>query len=260
MIYTERRCIQAILVISFASLIFMLALPAIPQDPSYHHFADQVKRLGIHSFSNVTSNIFFLFVGVAGLYHLARQPLATVQQQMYGMFFIGVMATAFGSAWYHLAPGNKTLVWDRLPMSIAFMSLFSIVLYERLSSLWASRLFPMLLVLGIASVGYWHYTESIGHGDLRAYGLVQFLPALLMPVILLCRGDRGRDRYLWLVIAYYALAKLAEFLDDAMFQLLAQTVSGHSVKHVLSAIAAWMVLKHCRRHCYGSPAVSDVEG
>ena len=32
-------------------------------------------------------------------------------------FFIGIMSTSFGSAYYHLKPNDASLVWDRLPVS-----------------------------------------------------------------------------------------------------------------------------------------------
>mgnify|MGYP000700586186 CR=1 FL=1 len=40
--------------------------------------------------------------------------------------------------------------------------LYTLVLY---------LLMPLVL-LGVLSVWYWYFTESTGHGDLRAYGLV----------------------------------------------------------------------------------------
>lgn len=35
----------------------------------------------------------------------------------WAIFFFGVTATAFGSAYYHLRPNDSRLVWDRLPVS-----------------------------------------------------------------------------------------------------------------------------------------------
>ena len=33
-----------------------------------------------------------------------------------------MLLTAVGSSYYHLAPDNERLFWDRLPMTIAFSS------------------------------------------------------------------------------------------------------------------------------------------
>lgn len=41
------------------------------------------------------------------------------------VLFAGVLLTSAGSTWYHLAPTNDSLVWDRLPMTLGFMGLFA---------------------------------------------------------------------------------------------------------------------------------------
>ena len=63
----------------------------------------------------------------------------------YLTLFEGVALTALGSGYYHLAPDNARLVWDRLPMTIGFMGLLAAVLAERVSVPVARRLFVPLL-------------------------------------------------------------------------------------------------------------------
>jgi hypothetical protein len=157
-----------------------------------------------------------------------------------------VTLIALGSAWYHLAPSNASLVWDRLPITVAFMSLFSALLADRISWLLGRALLWPLVVAGIASIAWWIRGEALGRGDLRAYGLVQFLPMLLVPMILaLWREGSVAARPLWIAFGAYALAKLAEHFDDAIFA--AAGFSGHSLKHLLAAVAAFQIARAFQR-------------
>jgi len=220
-------------------------LDPIPQDPAYHAFADTRAFLGVRNFWNVATNLPFLFVGLWGLVrarHLASVELAT----HYRVYCGAVALIAFGSGAYHLAPSNASLVWDRLPMTVAFMSLFSALLADRISWLLGRALLWPLVVAGIASIAWWIRGESIGQGDLRAYGLVQFLPMLLIPLILLLwREGSVAARPLWLGFGAYALAKLAEHYDAAIYA--ATGFSGHSLKHLFAAAAAWWIARAFQR-------------
>jgi hypothetical protein len=212
---------------------------AIPQDPGYHQFADTRQILGIENFANVLSNLVFLIVGVAGLLYVFRyasQICIFGLEVAYGVFFVGIFLTSFGSSYYHLAPGNETLVWDRLPMTIGFAALVTIVVGEYVSEQIAARLLVPLLLIGFASVEYWAWTEARGVGDLRPYALVQFLPMLMIPVILLRRQPFiGKARYFWWMIASYFAAKLFEFFDAEVYAL-GHIISGHSIKHIAAAL------------------------
>ena len=167
-------------------------------------------------------------------------------------FFCTLFLTGFGSAWYHLDPGNASLVWDRLPMTLAFMAFFAMVLGEYLSTGLAHGLLLPLLAVGLLSIAWWHITETQGRGDLRLYGLVQFLPMLLSPMILLMFHPRlNGSGYLWAMIAFYALSKAAEHFDAEIFRATG-VISGHSVKHVAAAVGTlffWLAL--IRRRAIG---------
>src|ERR1043166_6803997 len=97
----------------------LMMLPPIPQDPAYHAFADQCTLFGVPNFANVVSNVPFLLVGIVGVVLCVQRRLAGAQLCWFG-FFVGLILIAFGSGYYHLAPNNETLVWDRLPMTVAF--------------------------------------------------------------------------------------------------------------------------------------------
>jgi hypothetical protein len=206
----------------FAGILLWL-LPPLHQNQDYHHFADQRTLLGIPNFWNVVSNAPFAIVGFLGL--IALRGAAS------RILFAGVFLTAFGSAYYHWAPDDARLVWDRLPMTIVFMTLFALVIQERLRPM--KHLLPILLTIGIASVLWWQFT-----GNLWPYVFVQFVPMLAIPILLLRRpGVPG----LWPVIACYALAKVAEQFDAAIYSAL--PLSGHTWKHLLGALATWFILR-----------------
>ncbi len=217
----------------------------ISQWDSYHNFADDRTMLGIPNALNVLSNLPFLFFGAWGAVFLAtimahRGFNSTIF--LYLVFFIGFAMVAIGSGYYHLWPSNDTLVWDRLPMTIAFMALLSAVIADLLSRKIGVRLLPLFLIVGVFSVFYWDYTEQLGRGDLRLYGLVQFLPALLIALMLyLYKRPENFVKYIvWAVVAY-ALAKVLEAVDAPVYQLL-QIVSGHSLKHISAAVAGLFLL------------------
>ncbi len=222
---------------SLVALLVTVLVDPIAQDLSYHNFADQRQLLGIPNFWNVISNLPFLLLGLAGGFILrASVPTGGLLKlrPAYSIFFAGVAFTAFGSGYYHLNPNNETLVWDRLSMSVAFMAFFSIVISEYISLRWGRRLLLPLLIVGLVSVYYWSYTEAAGQGDLRPYGLVQFLPALLIPAILLMfPSPFGNSVYIWAMLGCYLVAKLTEFLDVPLFE--ATGMSGHAIKHLAAA-------------------------
>lgn len=214
----------------------------IPQDPSYHAFADAGSRLGIANFWNVATNLPFLAIGLLGLARLPRLSAAALRPH-YLVLCIGVALVGIGSAHYHLAPSTPALVWDRLPMTVAFMGLFAAILSDRVSPMLGRALLWPLVTLGIASIGWWIHTELEGSGDLRPYALVQFLPMLLLPLILLLSRDGGlQGRWLWASLAAYVAAKLAEHFDAAIFAATG-VFSGHSLKHLFAALGAWYAIR-----------------
>jgi hypothetical protein len=227
--------------VAMAGCAAALLVAPVPQDPSYHLFADDRTILGVPNFWNVVSNGGYLVVCIHALRRLAELP-SPLLRPAYLTFGIAMMFVAAGSSYYHLAPSTPRLVWDRLPMSIAFMALFASVLGDRVSWRLGRALFWPLLVLGAASVGYWWWTESRGVGDLRLYALVQFLPMILLPLMLLmCPGTARSAPWLWATFAAYFVAKLAEAFDAPIYHALG--FSGHSIKHLVSALAALFAIR-----------------
>lgn len=226
-------------------LVIALLQEPFPQPQSYHLFADSRSWLGIPNTLDVLSNIPFAIVGLWGLLSCGRCRAAGYTQ-IFPVIFAGIFLTAFGSAYYHWQPDNQSLVWDRLPMTIAFMGFFTYVLTDRVDLGYRVLLWPLLAV-GAASVFYWGWTESRGVGDLRFYGLVQFGPLLLTPLILILFPGRTHDlKYYAGLIAGYALAKLLEHFDQAVWEFTG-AVSGHSLKHLAAAVGSSFILPLMRQ-------------
>ncbi len=245
------RAIKFLLIgISIVSIIIVSFLKPIPQDPGFYNFADDRIIFSIPNCWNVISNFVFLLVGIIALQKLRRNELVMITQIIAAcyIFFIGVLLVAFGSAWYHYNPNNTTLVWDRLPMTIAFMSLLSIALAEFVSvAAGKAGLVPFLLT-GIFSIAWWHYGEQHNHGDLRLYALVQFLPVILLLLLLLfgCCVYNSKWGYLSLFSAYL-LAKLTEHFDAGIYKLTGELMAGHFFKHIVTAIGLWMFMMYLQK-------------
>ena len=215
-----------------APLVALLSLDPIAQDPAYHDFADRRTFFGIPNFADVASSGVYLVVGVWGLAGSARW-VGEEARPSWRVLFAAMVLVSFGSAWYHLSPDNDTLVWDRLALGIAFMGLFVALLAENVAP--RIQRFGLLpaLALGAGSVVYWHSS-----GDLRPYVWVQLAPLLAIPVLLFLFPPRYTCRaYLLFGLGCYAAAKLAETGDAAIFDTTAGTVSGHTLKHLIAALA-----------------------
>jgi hypothetical protein len=240
--------VALVIVIAIAAALF----PATPQPQSYHHFADQRSWLGIPNFGDVASNLGFTIVGAWGLIALLRRGPGAIsftdprERWFYELIFLGMFLTAFGSSYYHFAPDNARLVWDRLPMTIVFMSLVAAVIAERVSVNAGVRLWPALLATGIASVLVWRASELRGNGDLRFYAAVQAgsILILLLALFLPARYTRGSD--FAVVVGFYVLAKILETADRKVFAI-GQIVSGHTLKHLAAAAAGYWVLRMLER-------------
>ncbi len=227
------------------------ALPAIPQWQSYHDFADQRGWWGIPNTLDVVSNLAFILVAAAGLVRLlgVRRPAFADPRDAipYRVFFAGLGAVGCASAWYHLAPDDGRLLWDRLAMVAVFMAWVAAQVGERLGARVGAVALPVLLLAGAAAVAYWGVTEARGHGDLRPYGVVHLYPMVLVPLLMALypsRYSRGGDALV--VLGLYLTALAAEQLDAWIFALTG-LVSGHTLKHLVAAAAALWVLHSLAR-------------
>jgi hypothetical protein len=250
-----------ILIPSLVALVaYVFSLGPIPQPDAYHRFADARTLLGIPNALNVLSNLPFAVVGPIGLAavmtaarsspELFRDPW---ERWPWAVLFAGITLTAFGSAWYHLAPANARLVWDRIPMTFGFMGLVSALIAERVSVRLGRALLGPLLLLGVGSVIYWYWSETIGEGDLRPYVVVQLgslLAAFLMAVLYPAR--HSGTGYILLALGIYAGAKGLEDADARIFAM-GELVSGHTLKHLAAAAAVACIVMMIRARTARAP-------
>jgi hypothetical protein len=227
-------------------------LPRIPQPPAYHQFADRSTCLGIPHCFDTSSNLLFVLAGLVGLFFLGsdagRRTFPDRREMLpYALFFLATVLVGFSSGYYHLAPDNSRLVWDRAAIALAFMSWFAGVLFERVGLSIGLRLLPLLLLAGLGSVWYWGWSETVGRGDLRAYGLMQLTPLLFVPLLLRLYPPRySGDRDILIVLGLYLAALLCDLLDRPIAALTG-FLSGHTVKHVVAAFAAYWVMVRLKR-------------
>jgi hypothetical protein len=238
--------------LSIVAVIGVMMHAPIAQPLDYHAFADRRTIFGIPNFWNVISNVPFLVFGAMGVADIARRKSLPLKW-MSLTFFGGTCLVALGSGYYHLAPSNDTLVWDRVTMAIVFMAFFSIIVAEYVSDPVGRIAFIPLEVLGVGSVAYWHITEMAGRGDLRPYVVTQYLPVILIPLMLVLFPSRlWPVRLVWTVLGTYVLAKILELLDAQVFAF-GHLISGHTLKHVAAAFGAYFFLLAVKRRYAAMP-------
>jgi Ceramidase len=243
-----RIVLGSLFAILLLAILLLLVKGAIPQDATYHSFADERSLLGIPNAWNTVSNAAFFFAGAYGIFETkrCRFPFETWERTAYFVFFFGVLLTALGSGYYHLAPSTPRLFWDRLPMTLGFTSFFSLWVGERVSLPLGKKLLGPLLLLGVVSMIYWRLTEEAGHGDLRLYGIVQFFPILATPLLLTLPGTRPEARYIGYLLGFYSVAKVLESYDAQIWALTQGAFGGHALKHIAAAFGALAVALRVR--------------
>ena len=195
--------------------------------------------------ADVLSNLGFAFVALWGLFALwpqRRHPALAAGWPGYRLFLVGLLLTAVGSSFYHLAPDNARLVWDRLPIALACAGLLAAVGAETRAGAHGARRAFWLMLCAVASVGWWRYTDLHGAGDLRPYLLLQGLPIILIPVWQAIHRAPRADR-LWFgaALLLYVFAKYAE-LHDHQLLLVLGWISGHTLKHLLATAATALIV------------------
>jgi hypothetical protein len=230
-------------VVALAAAAMLLHGP-IAQLEDYHAFADGRALYGVANAADVVSNVGFAIVGfwgLAALWPRRHDPRLGAAWAGYFVFLVALVLTAFGSGFYHLAPDNHRLIWDRIPIALACAGLLAAVHTETHASPRPRWILAALIVAAVASVAWWSLTEAFGAGDLRPYLFVQGAPLLLIPLWhWIYRAPRADRVAFGIAILLYALAKAFELADRSVFGTLG-IMSGHTIKHLL-AVAAGAVL------------------
>lgn len=234
-------------------ILLVLALfaltPPLPQWPEYHDFADRRAWLGLPNFADTASNALFALAGLAGLWTLARAGRDVFADarapRAYILFFAAAVLLAAASGWYHLAPDNARLAWDRAAMALLFAAYLGTLLAERGRG---ARALPWLAAAGLGSVLWWVASEARGAGDLRPWLLAQAGALLAIPYLCWRHPVRHADARAPLAVAgLYLVALLLDLADRPVFDLGGGRVSGHTLKHVVAALAILRVALHLRR-------------
>jgi predicted membrane channel-forming protein YqfA (hemolysin III family) len=231
-----------------AAFIATVFLPPIPQPQSYHHFADQRTIFGIAHGLDVLSNLAFLVSGLLGLLFVAKfgRALDSGTRWAFATLFIGLILTSIGSAYYHLAPDNQRLVFDRLPMIIAMAGCGGALLTDRFGGRTVWIVTP-LIATGLWTVYQWNVSEVAGHGDLRWYALYECLIILTGALLLWMFPSRNRATPEFVIaVGGNVLAKLFELLDKQIYAL-GGIVSGHTLKHLCAGLAFLPIVFLIRR-------------
>ena len=212
-----------------------------------HPFADARVWLGIPNALDVLSNLPLALAGVWGLTEMKRSGHTAFHsntRHALCVFFWGLMVTALGSAAYHRAPDAQSLVFDRLGMAVTFSGALGLAMAERVGAHIARNALLAVLVLGSLSA-----VMPLVHGNVLPWMVVQFggmgflaWAALRKPLPTALGVSLGG------MLALYALAKLFELGDAAVFHATGDLVSGHTLKHVAAALAAWPVIRAMRQN------------
>ena len=239
----------------------MLLHGPIAQPEQYHAFADLSVWAGIPHAADVVSNLGFAAVALWGALRLWPQrnhPAIRAGWLGYSVFLVSLLLTSFGSTYYHLAPDDWRLVWDRLPIALACAGLLAGVRAQLVSSVNVKLEIIGLAAFAVASVAWWYVGQFSGDGDLRPYLMLQIAPLVLIPLWQTVYGANRADR-LWFGVALvlYVLAKIAEVHDHEMHSTLGW-ITGHTIKHVLASAAAWVLVARLIRSTSSAPKLDDV--
>ena len=226
----------------------------LPQDPAYHLFADTRPGGPIPRAGDVLTNLAILAAGVAGVALWRRVHVAADERAAYALLVAGMLLTALGSAYYHWAPSDARLVWDRLPMTLVLASLLTLVLADRVDPAFARVAWWPLALAGMASVLWWAWSARFGADDLLFYIVVRFGTGIaIVWLLLLRRGRHSHAGWLAAAIALDIVMTVAEGLDRPIFAATGGLVSGHNLKHLLAGALLGCVLMWLLRRRPRSP-------
>ncbi|CAJ1973535.1 unnamed protein product [Sphenostylis stenocarpa] len=210
--------------------------PAIPRSPKHHQFVDMRNLLGVPNTLNVITNFPFLVVGVLGLVLAIEGGFFNISSRgevwTWALFYAGIAGVAFGSAYYHLKPDDHRVLWDTLPMMVAFSSLFSCLVVERFGQRTGLCCVFALIVAAFLCVVY----ERI-YNDIRFCVTFQLILPLAIPVIaVMYRSKYTHSRYWFLSTGIYLLAKFEGITDKKIYHVNNYIISGHSLEHLCLAL------------------------
>ena len=229
--------------------------------PAYNVFADHVTCLGIPNFTNVASNLAFVAVGLVALVwfwaersrFLGTRFRNRTEIALYASFFAAAILVGLGSAYYHYAPTNATLFWDRVPMTFAVAALTGAFLAERVDCRTGVVVGIALALFLPGTLVYWLASEARGAENLWPYlaGLYGSLGVATL-VLVLFPSPYTHGGQALVALAWFAFAMPFDKVLDGWVYSLGGVMGGHAVKHLLAALAMfwifWFMLRPRRPH------------
>ena len=212
------------------------------QDPAYHLFADTRVCGPIPRAGDVLTNLAILTAGIAAAVFWRNACIVPEERPVYALLVTSMILTALGSAYYHWAPSNARLVWDRLPLALTLMALLVLVMADRIDIAFARAAWWPFALLGAGSLLWWSMSE-----DLLLYLVVRVGAGVMIACLLLLRAGRYSGAgWLWAALAVDIVMTICERFDSPIFEATRGLASGHNVKHVLAGallgcIVAWVV-------------------
>ncbi len=232
-----------VLLIAIA-LIGLLYGVNIPQHANYHGFADRRALFGLPFASDVLSNLPFALIGFYGLFSMrtfASQNKAfnDIQNHLLSLSFWGLILTCAASGFYHWAPDNYGLVIDRMGMTCAFAGVIGVAVASRISDRAGLATAFTILALAPFAIVHWHQTDNLWLWSVLQGGGMIALVALAFRRA----TEQSYPIQLGWIIAFYVIAKVFELSDHQVFEATQQFLSGHTIKHLAAALAAWPLIK-----------------
>ena len=216
-------------------LILAIFLPSIQQNQNYHNFADKRVLFGVNNAFDTLSNLAFIIVGALGLFNFYNNQYIKISNSfsvILNLFFISIILTGLGSSFYHLSPNDFTLVFDRLVLTLVFTFVLAMVASIRISERSGFHTLAELVILGPFTVLIWNY-----NGNLTPYIILQYGGVVIVILtLILTKASKPSPCFTSLIILY-GFAKITEFYDEKIFTLSENVISGHTLKHLISAIA-----------------------
>lgn len=235
-----------LIVSTLVSLLFLWNVIPHADKPSYFLFADNVTCLGILNCFDVLSNLAFLLVSFYGFYILkVNNSLPFSYQTSLTIITTGAFLTSFGSMYFHLSPNTETLFWDRMPMTIGFSGVVITMLVDRLGiQRYFLAIAISIVIMSLSTVVGWHLQWF----SLRPYLIVQYGCLIFtFLTLLLTKSQWIQSSKIFFALSFYVLAKIVEAFDRAIFEFTNEFVSGHTLKHLLAAVAIAFILHQFRK-------------
>ncbi|XP_078428935.1 uncharacterized protein LOC144701104 isoform X2 [Wolffia australiana] len=216
-------------------LFFLVAMPKVPHSRTHHQFADMRNLLGVPNTLNVISSFPLLIVGVVGFVLCLHRSCfgISVKGEIWGwaFFFAGVVGLAFGTPYYHLKPDDSRCICETFPVLICTVSLFSILIVERVDGRLGLACLFSLILLVLGSIAY-----ERKYDDLRLRMTLTFVPSLSIPVLaFMFPAKYSHSRYWFLAAGCHLLARLAASADMKIYSSTGYIISGHSLAHIIFA-------------------------